>query len=125
MGNQITKTVLVNSLEVGAILDAHYSSRGRRVEEYGLNYTMRFLVEISDKELARWNTLFDQFEDTLHQIQVELTLFEVIAVQELHWHRLAKEDKISLLLVCNRWKSIRESFSDKKSTKKELRKLIA
>ena len=113
MGNQITKTVLVNSVEVKAIVDAHTINLGRRMDEYGMRDNFRFLVDSSTKELAEWNRLYDQFEDTVQQFQVEITLFEAISIQECHWGRLARFDRVTTLLECKRWKSIREGFEKK------------
>lgn len=116
MSNQLTISVLVNSFEAKAILDAWDGDKGRREFKYALKDGMQFLIDAAIQELAEWRDLVDHFEDNFQKFEVNVTLFEIMAIQEAYYKRLGKFGQMSAYLSCKKWQDLRDAIDAKRQS---------
>ena len=114
MANQSTIPVLVNSFEAQAIMDAWHGDKGRREFKYALKDGMEFLIDAAIQELDEWRDLVDHFEDNFQKFEVNVTLFEIMSIQEAYYKRLGKFDQMTAYLSCKKWSDLRDAIDAKR-----------
>ena len=75
---------------------------------------MEFLIDAAIQELDEWRDLVDHFEDNFQKFEVNVTLFEIMSIQEAYYKRLGKFDQMTAYLSCKKWSDLRDAIDAKR-----------